>query len=107
MHSFLEKLRFTQMFSKFPTFYKTEGSLSCSQQSTTGPYRESAEFSPYPAIPLLEVPFSYYPLSRSSEWSLTFTLSNQKFGFYTYLFLHCAQVYIMYTAYDATYKIVL
>jgi hypothetical protein len=38
---FLEKLIVTQRVSKFPAFTNHEGSMSCSQKPTIGPYHKS------------------------------------------------------------------
>jgi len=43
----LEKLIVTQLVRKFPAFYGPEGSLLCSQDSTTVPYPEADEGRPH------------------------------------------------------------
>jgi hypothetical protein len=40
----LENLRDARLVNKFPAFFEYEGSLSCSQEPTTGHYSEAAEY---------------------------------------------------------------
>jgi hypothetical protein len=44
----LGKLRVVQLVKKFPAFYRTQGSLLCSQEYTSGPYFEQDEPSSNP-----------------------------------------------------------
>jgi hypothetical protein len=59
-------------------FREPEGSSSCSQEPSTGPYPEPDRSSPYPSY-LFKIYFNivHPPTSWSSWWSLSFSLSHQ------------------------------
>ena len=52
----LEKLIGSQLFKKFPAFYRTGRFITAFTKSRHCPYPEPDQYSPYPHIPLPEYP---------------------------------------------------
>jgi hypothetical protein len=73
----LQKLIVAWLFKKIPAFYKTRGSLPCSQKSVTEPSSEPNKSSPHPPTSFLQHQFQYhaprynYIFQRSLPFSLS------------------------------------
>jgi hypothetical protein len=71
---FFEKLTDTQLVKEQIFFTEPEGSLPCLQKPASGPYPEPAESSSpiYPYLPKVHLNVILPPMTRPSQWSLTF-----------------------------------
>jgi len=81
----------TQIFKKFPAFYRTGGSLPYLQQPATGSSPEPDASNPH--LPTLyrkihtNIIFPYTP--RSSEWTVPFVFAGQNFVCISHLSRAC------------------